>query len=184
MGPGAGPNLKKGFQCRMPDLTNHIILNSHVIILVVFWANIISSFSVQRAYTTRKMFYRIGSRFPHFTSFSFLMLTPEFFCITSLPLTSTRWFNQHIQAFHTLRSAVDISRQHQELIFVRKILGNAQNRTRGCWVRSANATSLLCRPPPEFFSLDLCFVIFFFPTLKKKDSEWKNIFFVSSLINI
>ena len=31
-----------------------------------------------------------------------------FFCSTSFPLTSTlRWFDQHIQAFHTLRSAVD-----------------------------------------------------------------------------
>ena len=25
--------------------------------------------------------------------------------------------------------------------FIRKILGNAENRTRGCWVRSANTTS-------------------------------------------
>ena len=31
-----------------------------------------------------------------------------FFCSTSLPLTITRWFNQHIQAFHTpKRSAVE-----------------------------------------------------------------------------
>ena len=38
------------------------------------------------------------------------------FCSTSMPITSTRWFNQHIQASHTLRSAVDKYRQHQELV--------------------------------------------------------------------
>ena len=31
----------------------------------------------------------------------------EVFCSTCLPLAGTRWFDQHIQAFHTLRSAVD-----------------------------------------------------------------------------
>ena len=33
-------------------------------------------------------------------------------------------------------------------------LGKAKNQTRGCWVRSANATSMLCRPPrcPYFCS--------------------------------
>ena len=30
--------------------------------------------------------------------------------------------------------------------FFRKTLGKAENQTRGCWVRSANATSELCRP--------------------------------------
>ena len=36
-----------------------------------------------------------------------LMVFDSFFCSTSLPLTTTRWLDQYIQAFHTLRSAVD-----------------------------------------------------------------------------
>ena len=49
-------------------------------------------------------------------------LQQRFFCSTSLPLTSTRWFDQHIQAFHTLRSAVYKSRQHQEWISSEKFV--------------------------------------------------------------
>ena len=33
--------------------------------------------------------------------------------------------------------------------FFRKTLGNAKNWTRSCWVRSANATSVLCHPHHE-----------------------------------
>ena len=36
-----------------------------------------------------------------------VMYSLSFFCSTSLPLASARWFDQHFQAFHTLRSAVD-----------------------------------------------------------------------------
>ena len=44
-------------------------------------------------------------------------------------------------SFSTLTSsAVDQSQQHQELLG--KILLNVENRTRGCWVRCANATSV------------------------------------------
>ena len=32
-----------------------------------------------------------------------------------------------------------------------KFHGNAGNRTRGCWVRSANATSVLCCPQSSFY---------------------------------
>ena len=73
-----------------------------------------------------------------------------FFCGNSLPLTSTRWSDQHIQAFHTPRSAVDKSWQHQESIilliyFCQKLIhGNSEKRTRGCVVRSANSASVLC----------------------------------------
>ena len=49
-------------------------------------------------------------------------LQQRFICSTSLPLTSTRWFDQHIQAFHTLRSAVYKSRQHQEWISSEKFV--------------------------------------------------------------
>ena len=44
---------------------------------------------------------------------------------------STYW------SFHT-PSAVNL---------ISRTFGNAENRTWGCWVRSANATSVLCRPP-------------------------------------
>ena len=33
--------------------------------------------------------------------------------------------------------------------FFRKTLGNTENWTRGCWVRSANATSVLCHLPEK-----------------------------------
>ena len=36
---------------------------------------------------------------------------------------------------------------HQINFYFRKFIGNTENQTRGCWVRSTNATSLLCRPP-------------------------------------
>ena len=79
------------------------------------------------------------------------------FCSTSLPLTSTRGFNQHFHAFHSFRNAADKSQQHQECIssekFVRKILGNAEDQTQGCWVRSANVTSVLCCPPDIMIGL-------------------------------
>ena len=41
--------------------------------------------------------------------------------------------------------------------FFSKILGNAENQTRGCWVRSANATSVLCPIPipPNLESFDV-----------------------------
>ena len=67
--------------------------------------------------------------------------TTDFFCSTSLPRTSPRWFDQHFHAFPRSKCR-QLTRQRQE-----RILGNAENRTRGCWVRSANATSVLCRPP-------------------------------------
>ena len=79
-----------------------------------------------------------------------------FFCSTSLPLASTRWVRSTIKPFmhcpHTKQCiAVNKSLRHQEIrnskSEIRKYLGNAENRTRAGWVRSANATSVLCRPP-------------------------------------
>ena len=50
-------------------------------------------------------------------------------------------FRSMYSSFNTLTSsAVDQSQQHQELLG--KILFKAENRTRGCRVRSANATSV------------------------------------------
>ena len=46
----------------------------------------------------------------------------------------------------TPRSVVDSSQRHQDLLG--KILENAENRTQGFWVRSANAPSVLCPPDP------------------------------------
>ena len=70
------------------------------------------------------------------------------FCSTGLPLARTRWvrstFSSHCPHY---------SNQTQWLtsatlkIFPLKKFGNARNRTRGCWVRSKNATSELCNPP-------------------------------------
>ena len=50
----------------------------------------------------------------------------------------------------TSRMSISSDIIHQKKI-VRKILGNAENRTRGCSVRSANATSVLCHPPLVIF---------------------------------
>ena len=54
----------------------------------------------------------------------------------------------HSKKCRRLISATSRMNNSSEKI-VRKILGNAENQTRGCWVRSANATSVLCRPPEE-----------------------------------
>ena len=51
------------------------------------------------------------------------LLSIYLFCSTSLPLNKDRWFDQHIQAFHTQRSAVDQSQQHHEWISSEKFLG-------------------------------------------------------------
>ena len=79
-----------------------------------------------------------------------LLWSPDFFCSTSLPLACTRWVRSTIKLMHCphtkQHTAVDKSLRHQEN------LGNAENRTRVGWVRSANATSVLRRPPwsPDF----------------------------------
>ena len=70
----------------------------------------------------------------------------KLFCSTSLPLTSTRWFDQHFSSFPHSKCRRLISATFRMTLF-RKTVGNSENRTRGCWVRSANATSVLCRPP-------------------------------------
>ena len=63
----------------------------------------------------------------------------------SLVLDGFVW---HFQAtVHTLSSAVNKSQRLQ------KTSGNAGNQTRGCWVRRANATSVLCSPPPPSYRL-------------------------------
>ena len=49
-------------------------------------------------------------------------------------------------------SAVNKSRQHQETI-----LGNAKNRTWGCWVRSKHATFVICRSPMKLKAYSCCF---------------------------
>ena len=63
------------------------------------------------------------------------------FCCASLPLTSTRWLDQHIQAFpHSKKCCGLISAKsrmnNSSIKFFRKILENAKNRTWGCWMRS------------------------------------------------
>ena len=77
----------------------------------------------------------------------------EFFCSTRLPLASTRWFDQLLKLSTLLEEqSINLSNIKHEYFFrydsseniFGKILGNAENRTRGCWVRSANATSVLC----------------------------------------
>ena len=54
---------------------------------------------------------------------------------------------------------------------MRKIIGNTENWTRGCWVRSANATSMLRRP--IFFLLLLSNSLFFLNRLKRGPIETK-----------
>ena len=78
------------------------------------------------------------------------------FWITSLPLTSNRWFDQHIKAFHTLRSALSAtSRMNYSSDIIcqknssEKTLGNVQNRTWDCWVRSSNATYVCFADTPQ-----------------------------------
>ena len=65
-----------------------------------------------------------------------------FFVVLACHLLVLDGFVWHFQAsVHTLSSAVNKSQQ------LLKTFGNAENQTRGCWVRSANATSVLCSPP-------------------------------------
>ena len=68
------------------------------------------------------------------------------FCSTSLHLTSTRWVWTTIKlcTVHSLSSGLSLNLGNIKKF--RKNLGNAENRTLG-WVRRANATSVLCRPP-------------------------------------
>ena len=76
------------------------------------------------------------------------------FSFFSLPLTSTRWFDQHIQAFLTLRSAVDKSRQHQK---------NSSEKFLGAtWIKlgaagcEAQMIPLCYAAPLNFFSFSHC----------------------------
>ena len=79
----------------------------------------------------------------------FPSLLPIVFCFfrTSLPLASTRWVWTTIKlcTVHSLSSALSLNLSNIKKF--RKNLGNAENRTRAGWVWSANATSVLCRPP-------------------------------------
>ena len=83
------------------------------------------------------------------------VLTKAVFCSTSLSLASTRWVRSTIKLFHTLSThtkqctAVNKSLPHQEIHISPKNLGNAKNWTWAGWMRSANATSVLCRPPNQ-----------------------------------
>ena len=53
-----------------------------------------------------------------------------------------------VKALRTLlKAAWSINPIHIEK-FLRINFGNARNQTWGCWVRSKNATSVLCSPPP------------------------------------
>ena len=70
------------------------------------------------------------------------------FCSTTLLLASTRWGRSTFElcTVHPLGSVLAINLTHIKLIFLRKYFRNTEN-TLGCWVvRSANATSVLCRP--------------------------------------
>ena len=80
----------------------------------------------------------------------------------------------------TPRSAVDSSQRHQDLLW--KILENAENRTQGFWVRSANAPSVLCPPDPPpplaanslIFNSDQFDVQIFFLAGKKFSKQQKK----------
>ena len=74
-----------------------------------------------------------------------LFLPPYFFVLACHELELDR-FDQLLSFLHCLSSAtVDKSKQH--FIFRLKKIGNAKNQTWDGWVRSANATSMLCHPP-------------------------------------
>ena len=67
----------------------------------------------------------------------------ELFCNTSFPLASTRWVRLTLSRLWPLFLAVPSINLST---IKRKILGIAENRTLGCWVRSSYATSVQCSP--------------------------------------
>ena len=75
-------------------------------------------------------------------------------------------------------TVVDKSLWHQE---IRKNLGNTENRTWVGWVRSANATSVLCRPPHKqtFFSSSLSWRTRALRSLEILPSQWLFFLFPS-----
>ena len=64
-------------------------------------------------------------------------------CSTILPLASSGWYQLALSSLGPLFWAVP---SINLTIFKRKILGNSENQTRGCWVRSKYATTVLCSP--------------------------------------
>ena len=62
------------------------------------------------------------------------------FCRASSPLSSSRWVLLTLSILCPLFLAVPSI----NLSKIKIILGNAENQTQGCWVRSKNATSVLC----------------------------------------
>ena len=82
----------------------------------------------------------------------------------------------------TQHTAVNKSIWHQEIqIFIRKNLGNVENQTRVGWVRSMNATSVLCRPPQRA----KCLLIFIIQAalLSFIISKWKSGFLNTNIFN-
>ena len=82
-----------------------------------------------------------------------LLQLSQVFRSTSLPWTSARWVRSTIKLFCTANSlsSNDVDKSQQHLILRLKKFGKAVNQTRDGWVGSANATSLLCRPPRQTY---------------------------------
>ena len=74
----------------------------------------------------------------HFLSHGQLVDQRRFFSSTSSGLVLDGSIDL-FKLLHTLSAVNLISRS----------FGNSKNRTRGCWVRSANVTSVLCCAPPN-----------------------------------
>ena len=77
-----------------------------------------------------------------------LISSKVFLFCSSLPPANTRCVRSTIKlcTVHSLSSALSINLGDIKLIYHINFFGNTENHNRGCWVRSANATSVLCRP--------------------------------------
>ena len=72
-----------------------------------------------------------------------------FFVVLACHLLAQDGFDWHYQAYVHLPLSWAVNKSLQYLInfSLGKITGNAENRTGGCWVRSANFISVLCPNP-------------------------------------
>ena len=93
--------------------------------------------------------------------FCFRQLRPFFFVALACHKPVVDGFDRHYQPSVHLPLSRTINKSLEHRIYFypnspEKNFRNAENRTQGCWVRSANATSVLCRPQLRpFFSVKL-----------------------------
>ena len=105
-----------------------------------------------------------------FTNNTILVMSEELFCSTGLPLASSKWVWLTLSSLCPLFYAVS-SINHSNIR--KKILGSTKNQTRGCWVWSKYATSVLSSPPgtKNLLGNGVCMSEFEGPFQKDEDSD-------------